>query len=448
MRKLSISAHRLYLVIIFSVAFAGVSVATVAMVTVHGQTPDGAPLPLTKIDFTGLKNLNQEQSIVASGLQIGQRVSKTDLDTAAKALSSSGFFTKVQYKFRRYGDRYEVTFTVEESATNLNMPVTFDNFIWFTDKELIDAVRKELPTFNGTAPDGEGAINAIKRGLTKLLQERKLPGEIDYVWFSGDVVNSKSTEHVFSVKGVSIPICSIHYLSTDAVAESVLIDNSKALIKRDYSIKDVSQYVDGLRPFYGRIGHLRASFDIPTAKLKETKDSTCPGGVDVYVKVDEGISYNWNKAEWAGNQALTVVILEKAMQMSHGEVADSTKISAGYTRISRSYGRIGYLSARISPRATFDDQNRMVSYAIAITEGTQYHMGKVIVTGIPESDARPFVDAWSLQEGAVYDDTYIDDYRNKLRGIPITRALSGKKMNLNQKINWDVHTVNLLIDFK
>src|SRR5258708_2730853 len=186
MRKLSKSAHRLSVAIIFSVAFAGM-----AMVTVRSQTPDGAPLPLTKIDFTGLKNLNQEQSIAASGLQVGQRVTKIDLDTAARALSASGFFSKVQYKFRRYGDRYEVTFTVEESASNLNMPVTFDNFIWFTDKELNDAVRKELPTFNGTAPDGEGAINAIKRGLAKLLQERKLPGEIDYVSFSGDVINSK-----------------------------------------------------------------------------------------------------------------------------------------------------------------------------------------------------------------------------------------------------------------
>jgi outer membrane protein assembly factor BamA len=415
--------------------------------TAVGQTQDPS-LPLAKIDFAGLKNVKRAPKIAASGLQLGQRINKSDLDKAAKELSASGLFLKVQYKYRQYDDRFEVTFTVEESISNLNMPVTFDNFVWFTDKELADAVRKEMPAFNGTAPDGEGAINSIKRALAKLLQERKLPGEIDYTSFSDDVIRSKSTEHVFSVKGVSLPICSIHYQSAEAVAESTLIDNSKALIKRDYSIKDVSQYVEGLTPLYGKIGHLRAVFEIPTAKLKETTDSGCPGGVDVYVKVDEGLAYNWDKADWSGNQALPIATLQKAMQMNAGEVADSTKIAAGYTRIGRAYGRIGHIAARISPRATFDDQNRTVSYAITINEGPQYHMGKVTVTGVSAADAKPLIEAWSLQEGAVYDDTYMDDYRNKLRGISIGPNANGKKMNLSQKVDWQNHLVNLLIEFK
>lgn len=434
MRKFPLS------VIWFSVVFA----ISIAFVTVYSQTQDGSPLPLTKIDFTGLKNVTQDQSVAATGLHVGQRVDKTDLDKAAKELSASGLFSKVQYKYRRYADRFEVTFAVEETSSS--MAVTFDNFVWFTDKELTDAVRQEMPGFNGTAPDGEGAIKAIKKALTKLLEDRKLPGEVDYISFSPDVVASKTTEHVFSVKGVSIPICSMHYQATEAVAESVLIDNSKALIARDYSIKDVGQYVDGLRPIYGKIGHLRAAFNIPTAKLREGKDSGCAGGVDVSVKIDEGLAYNWDKAEWSGNQALPVATLQKAMQMNAGEIADSTKMAAGYTRIGRLYGRIGYISARISPRPTFDDQNRTVSYAITINEGAQYHMGKVSVTGIAYSDAKQFIDAWSLQEGAVYDDSYIDDYRNKLSGL--SRAAMGKKISLNLKADWQNHVMNLLIEFK
>jgi len=435
MRKLSLS------VIWFSLF-----VISIAFVTVYSQTQDGSPLPLTRIDFTGLKNVTQDQSVAASGLHIGQQVDRTDLDKAAKELSASGFFTKVQYKYRRYSDRFEVTFTVEESSSS--MAVTFDNFVWFTDKELSDAVRQEMPGFNGTAPDGEGAIKTIKKALGKLLQDRKLPGEIDYISFSPDVMASKTTEHVFSVKGVSIPICSMHYQATEAIAESVLIDNSKALIAKDYSIKDVGQYVDGLRPLYGRIGHLRAAFNIPTTKLRDAKDSGCAGGVDVYVKVDEGLAYNWNKAEWSGNQSLPVATLQKAMQMNAGEIADSTKMAAGYTRIGRLYGKIGYISARISPRPTFDDQSHTVSYAIRITEGPQYHMGKVIVTGAAESDAKPLVDAWSLPEGTVYDDTYIDDFRNKLKGVPFPRALAGKKFTFGPKIVFETHTVNLLMEFK
>jgi len=145
---------------------------------------------------------------------------------------------------------------------------------------------------------------------------------------------------------------------------------------------------------------------------------------------------------------LPVATLQKAMQMNAGEIADSTKMAAGYTRIGRLYGKIGYISARISPRPTFDDQSHTVSYAIRITEGPQYHMGKVIVTGAAESDAKPLVDAWSLAEGAVYDDTYIDDFRNKLKGVPFPRALAGKKFTFGPKIVFETHTVNLLMEFK
>src|SRR5690348_8387241 len=198
----------------FCARFSVLIILMVALVTlmVRGQTQE-TPLPLTKSEFSGLKNVSRDQSIAASGLQIGGRVNKGDLDKAAKELSASGLFSKVQYKYRRYDDRFEVTFTVEESGSS--MAVTFDNFVWFTDKELTDAVRQEFPGFNGTAPDGEGAIKSIKKALTKLLQDRKLPGEVDYVLFSGDAISSKTTEHVFSVKGVSIPICSVHYLKTE-----------------------------------------------------------------------------------------------------------------------------------------------------------------------------------------------------------------------------------------
>src|SRR6185369_2869600 len=135
MGKLSLFAGRFSAGIIIIVAIFGLAGAS--------QTPE-ASLPLIKIDFVGLKNINRDQSIAASGLQIGQRVNKSDLDKAAKELSASGLFSKVQYKYRRYEDRYEVTFTVEEQGSNLNMPVTFDNFVWFTDKELNDAVKTEL----------------------------------------------------------------------------------------------------------------------------------------------------------------------------------------------------------------------------------------------------------------------------------------------------------------
>jgi len=107
------------------------------------QTSDPSLLSLARIEFSGLKTVSQEQSIAATGLHIGQRITKTDLEKALKDLHDAGLFSKAQFKYRQYEDRYEVTFLVEEYATDI--PVVFDNFVWFTDKELTDAVKKRSP---------------------------------------------------------------------------------------------------------------------------------------------------------------------------------------------------------------------------------------------------------------------------------------------------------------
>jgi len=397
-------------------------------------------IPLVKIDFVGLQKVDKDHAINATGLKIGQLVSKSDLDTANKQLLGSGLFTKSKYKYRQYEDKFEVTFQVEEAEASTS--VTFDNFVWFTDKELADAVKKELPTFNGNAPDGEGAIESIKKALRQLLKDHNLPGEIDYTSYSSDL-SAKQTEHVFSVKGISLPICSIHYLSASAVPESVLVANSKDLIKKDYSVKYVIAYTDALQPIYRRIGHLRASFDAPTAKLESA--AGCSGGVSVSVNVSEGLAYDWGRPEWSGNQALTTAELEKVMQMKPGELADGEKIDNGLKRIHKVYGRKGYLTVRIAQHATFFDEQKTVSYSFKITDGPQYHMGKLTVTGFSDSQANKLKELWTIAEGAVFDGEYYGDYQAVAFARRLERNSQGKLMSIGLKFNQDSHTVDVTI---
>src|SRR5579871_4649134 len=109
---------------------------------VFAADPQDPTVPLLKIDFVGLQKIDRDHAIAASGLTIGQRVNKADLENANKQLLSSGLFTSSKYKYRQYDDKFEVTFQVEEA--DANTPVTFDNFVWFTNKELVDAVKQEI----------------------------------------------------------------------------------------------------------------------------------------------------------------------------------------------------------------------------------------------------------------------------------------------------------------
>ncbi len=264
------------------------------------QTPTARRMRLGKIEFTGLQRHSEEEAIAASGLQIGQLVDIPTLDAAAQRLFDSGLFKKLSYRYRTTGDQAVVTFQVEEDI-GAAAPVVFDNFVWFSDEELLNAVRQQIPSFGGAAPDS--AIDGITKALQRLLQERKISGRVEYMP-SADLSGGHA-EHIFSVEGVNIPICSLHFSGATAVQESDLTKNSKPLIAGDYKRSFVLSFAQSnLIPIYRERGHLRANFRAPLAKLESDSTSNCKGGVSVTLPVEEGPAYSWSKAEWTGNTTL------------------------------------------------------------------------------------------------------------------------------------------------
>jgi outer membrane protein assembly factor BamA len=123
---------------------------------------------VAKIDIEGLQTLTAETVIATSGLKMGEPFSVDALDAAAQRLVDSGLFKKVGYRTRNAGANVTITFQVEE-IKGQSSPVAFDNFIWFSDEELAAAIKREVPSFNGSAPDVGNTNEAIKKALQHLL---------------------------------------------------------------------------------------------------------------------------------------------------------------------------------------------------------------------------------------------------------------------------------------
>ena len=124
---------------------------------------------LQKIEVSGLKRMSEAQLIERSGLETGQPVDVPALDAAAERLLGTGLFTRLSYRYRTQGDAATVTFEVEEAKRESNIPVVFDNFIWFSEEELSRAVKKQLPSFDGSAPETDGAVASITRASSSAL---------------------------------------------------------------------------------------------------------------------------------------------------------------------------------------------------------------------------------------------------------------------------------------
>src|SRR2546423_14536328 len=108
-----------------------------------------------------------------------------------------------------------VTFEVEEAARNL--PVVFENFVWFSEPETARAIRQPVPFCDGSAPEAGATADKIAAALRRLLSQKNIPGQVEFLPYV-DTATGK-VELLFTVKGVKIPVCSLHFPGADAIAE-------------------------------------------------------------------------------------------------------------------------------------------------------------------------------------------------------------------------------------
>ncbi len=365
-----------------------------------------------RIEFEGLKQIASTEALATSGLTINQPFKVEEVDAAAQRLLDSGIFRQIGYRTRTTGNKVTVTFQVEE-ASGGDAPVVFDNFIWFTDDQLMEAVRSEVPAFTGRAPGTGKMPEAITRALQRLLTENKIPGTVEYL--ASQDMGGRLLGHVFGVKGPKMPVCTFHFPGVKNVSEAKLVDVAKEMSDTDYSRELVRGFADmKLVAVYRELGHLRVKFSNPVGK----PDPKCKNGVDVTIPVEEGLVYSVGGIDWSGPTALTPDELNQVLGLKPGEIANGVKFDKGVLDVHKTYGRHGYLEARVRPTPEFDDSAQKVTYKIAVLEGPQYRMGGLTFKGLIERDAKAFRDAWSLRRGEVFDQTYLDDFfKNDLRNV-------------------------------
>jgi outer membrane protein assembly factor BamA len=400
---------------------------------------------IARIETEGLQALTTETVISTSGLKIGDAFSVDATDAAAQRLVDSGLFKKVAYRTRAAGANVTITFQLEE-IKGQSSPVVFDNFIWFSDEELAAAIKREVPSFNGSAPDIGNTNDNIKKALQNLLAERKLPGQVEY--------NLTEHEHLFRVVGVPMRICTLHFPGAQSVSEQKLIEAARGSMDQEYSRQSAMTFPKyGLYPIYRELGRLRASFGAPVAKPETNADCE---GVDLTIPVTEGPVYSWSKAEWSGNQVLTAQELDGALGMKPGEVANGKKFDMGLSEIRKVYGKRGHIQIRTTPTPEFEDAASKVTFKIAVDEGPQYHMGTVEFKGFSPVDAALLSEKWNLKSTEVYDQSYPNRFirvdANEILGrIAKDRQSQGKplpNLDIQEKPDRQSLTVNLTIEAK
>lgn len=403
------------------------------------QAPEGPPLRVATIDVQGAHRLTSADVIGLSGVHVGDLVTAADLKHAAERMVATGLFTGARYHATRDGDSADVIFVIGEAAWT--MPVVFDNFVWYRDAALREAIAKALPTFDGTTiPDTDGAIGTVGSVLTQLLASAHVDGRVEHD-LQADL-GGGNRRQVFRVAGAPVPICAIQFPQAAAIPQTELIDHVKYLLRTDYTRTGFERSLKSeVLPLYRRRGFMRAVFGHPETTISSLPG--CPAGVTVNVQVSEGAAYSWGGAVWSGVNAFTPAMLDRALNMKIGEVADGERLDAGLGAVRTTYGRAGYLEMKLAGMATFDDAAHTVTYRMTVTEGAAFRMGGLTTTGLDAAGVSRLEHLWLIPAGAVFDSTRVDEFLKKVTDQHLLP--SGTLVTVQPKANHATSTVDVAL---
>jgi len=353
---------------------------------------------LKEIHAEGMKTFTEAQVATLSGLEIGSQVGRQELQESANLLLRSGLFAKVNYKFDTHNEDVTLTFHVEESP---RLQVAYDNFPWFTDGELTDAIRKDLPFYDGTLPEGGTVVELAGNSLASFLAAHEIKAEVHHSVLTNPLIDASELQ--FEVQGITQTIGGIDY-GDPALTNNLSVQQHLSDVRgKPYSRLMIDVFLaEAIRPIYLEQGYLRAKLGPAEVRLSGDPNKKLPEEFSIYVPCAPGAVYHWKEPQWKGNQSVSTEILNHAMRLNPGDVANGMTIEGGWGRVEEQYGHLGYLDAKVEPVANYDDQAHKVSYTVTIVEGAvslPRHDDYRNVSGRREDDPRRMASKTGRRDG-------------------------------------------------
>lgn len=405
----------------------------------HAST--GATFKLVAIHVAGSTRYTAQEILGEVGLQIGQQVTEADFQKASQLLGETGMFGDVSYRFE-YSDA-GATLDFQLSDNPQLVPARFDNFVWFSDQELMERLHQRVPLFRGQLPLNGSLPDQVSDALQALLIERKVAGKADYLR-AGDQEGPISSI-AFNVEGQHIVIRNVDFSGAPADQGKALQQAARGLSRREYLRSAMQPVIDkDLLPVFFAHGYLRASLGPPQAKVvEENPDNTL---VDLAFPVEPGQQYKFAGTEWSGNKAFPAEKLDPLLTLQKGQPADEQLLQEDLDRVRHLYGTKGFMGAQIKTVPQLNDSQLTVVYQLQVQEGDLYHMGEFDVHGLDTPTTKRLALAWKLAEGDVYDASYPETYLKSLRATIIN--LSAWKIKTQENVDSREKTVDVTLQFQ
>lgn len=384
---------------------------------------------LIAVTIAGTNRYSEKDIIAASGLQIGTTVVEDDLKKAARRLGDLGVFTDVAYNYSYSSAGTKLVLQVTD--VEKFVPVRFEDFVWFSDADLLQRIKERAPMFNGELPLSGNLPDRVSDVLQALLVENAIPGNVEFE--RAGKSNGPVDSIVYRVSEVLIQIRNVEFSGATEAELPALKEAARRVFDREYSRSVLNALVEHqLLPVYYARGFLKAAFGEPQPKVVKKPGADNEDGprnltiVDVTFPVTPGRSYKIKTLEWSGNKVLTTEVLRKMVRAQPGDIANTVRIGDNLKEIQTLYGSRGYVTVSIKLETELDEPDGTAVIRFDVKEGFEYHMGELEFRGLDNSLTAKLRNAWKIRQGEVYDATYLSQY------------LSAARKLLPSGLDWDV----------
>jgi outer membrane protein assembly factor BamA len=398
-----------------------------------------AATKLVAIQAVGSKRFAPAEIVRATGLKPGSQVSVKTLQDVVNRLAATAAFAAVRYQYQSTPAGFVVTFRVRDAANFY--PCRFDNFVWFSDKELIAELRTRVPLFKGEVPLTGSLPDQLDAALESLLKERGIVGRVHHTMFAREGGPFEGLQ--FLLAGFPIPIRRVEFQGASHLDNASLQAAIQLLLGTNYERHFVRDFIAAnVSPLYWQRGYLRVAFAEPTVEI--IKSSAPEVAVATTIPVREGLQYRLAEIHWTGNTVFSPSDLAKSVHVAPGEPANSVQLQEDLEALENLYGTRGYIRAKIEPKPAFQDDPPKVSYELRVGEGDQYKMGAVKITGIDPGQTSSLLKRWKLGAGSSYDKSYMKVFISQI-GRHLPPNPKGWKIGSEESIDDNAKTVNVTI---
>jgi outer membrane protein assembly factor BamA len=408
----------------------------------NAKSSNPTPNQLRALKVSGTTRYTDKEILAASGLQLGQDVAEGDFKEAAQRLGQSGLFSGVVYSFSYSDAGVKVEFHLTDNEKNNLVPAHFENFVWFTDSELLTALKQRVPLFNNAVPMSGRMPDRVNEALQALLTERHLPGRVDFL--------RESKPDGSELIGIEYHVAEIR--TSIRNVEFPGASPAHTLLDAEYfrsKLAAVAQF--NFLPLYLQRGYLQAAFAPSDARVVTDPDvkQDAPSNdieVDAILRVTPGSVYSVSGVTWKGNSAVTTDEASHVFHLVVDRPADAVRLKDDEQKLNRLYRSRGYMTAEIKTEAQLDDEKSTVHYDMNITEGDLYKMGELEIIGVDTPSKDRLNDAWKLREGQPYDADYVHKFLEDVARL-LPRGLQ-YSVSINEQLDKKEKLVDLTIHFK